>query len=572
MPYTNCKVHMEFVDTTAQADGMFSVQDNFIYGDAELLREKGEYPDYALSDLNQFILDGSREILNVHTRLPFVSSQASANDCTFSEQPTVTVDFTERHTSAGLTLYFIQDYPAELKITWYELTGNKMAEETFFPNMMIFFCRRQADGYGKIKITFIRTRLPGQRVGLGHIKYGTEIEWNEENIQTGSLHEEMDVTSAILPINTAEITIVDEEDDFDLRNQNGAWKSIQKKQEVTVVEQLGDKNVGCGIMFIDTWSSRDNTVTFSLIDRLGVIDKTKYYDGRIYNGEKAGAIIDEIMLSAGVAKYTVTDEVREIPVSGHLAICTHRAALQQIAFACGAVVDCGRSDSIDIYQPSRYAHIVLGPDRKFSTALELDKYVSGVGVSYNTYALATQAEEIYNDMLYTGDNRIEFSDPYHPESLSVSAGEIVMARTNYVVIRMTEDTECTLTGRKYEKREITYTTTASLIDAGEEENVISFAGCTLMNAGRVKEIARNLLNFYQLRQLVDVEYILDTEKAGNWVNLRDMSGKTVTSGIISQDIDLTGGFLATAKCRGYSKVVTEFSHAKEIYAGERGLI
>ena len=50
------------------------------------------------------------------------------------------------------------------------------------------------------------------------------------------------------------------------------------------------------------------------------------------------------------------------------------------------------------------------------------------------------------------------------------------------------------------------------------------------------------------------------------------NAKYAITGIMGQSIDLTGGFIATAKCRGYSKVVTEMYYTGEIYAGDRGII
>lgn len=572
MPYTNCKVEMEFTDTTAVEDSSVSTEDNFIYGDTKLFMVKREYPAFAYLDLNQFVLDGSCTILSDAVEVPFTSMQVSDGEGEFATIPTVLVEFTIKHTSVGLTLCFGQDYPRKIKITWYDLAGVKLTEAEFYPDGILYFCKKQVENYGKVKIEFLQSRLPGQRAELQFIKYGTEICWNEENIQSASVHEEVDCTGATIPINTADISIVDEEKDFDLQNHEGTWKSIQKKQEVQIWEEIENQKISVGAMFIDKWESDGNIVKLSLIDKLGVMDKTKFYEGRIYEQEAAGNIIDEIMASAGVAEYSVSEEIRAILLTGYIGICSHKEALQQVAFACGAVVDCRRTAKVHVYLPDRFADTVIGPNRKFEMSTELDSYVSGVSISYNAYSISETESKIYSDMLYAGDNRIEFSEACQPESLRVSVGTVLVAKTNYAVIRMTTDAICTLTGRKYEKREITYTTEKEQLDAGEEKNEISYSGCTLINAERVRIVAQQLLEFYQLRQLVYTEYILRDEKTGDWVNLRDTAGKTVVSGILLQDIDLTGGFIANAVCRGYSKVVTANSYADEFYAGERGMI
>lgn len=58
----------------------------------------------------------------------------------------------------------------------------------------------------------------------------------------------------------------------------------------------------------------------------------------------------------------------------------------------------------------------------------------------------------------------------------------------------------------------------------------------------------------------------------NWVNVREIGGHMATTLIESQSVDLTGGYIATAKCRGYSVVTKDPAYTGEIYAGERGLI
>lgn len=70
-----------------------------------------------------------------------------------------------------------------------------------------------------------------------------------------------------------------------------------------------------------------------------------------------------------------------------------------------------------------------------------------------------------------------------------------------------------------------------------------------------------------------MKFLLELEEVGNWINVTDTSGNTATTLIEEQTIDLTGGFIATASCRGYSVVVTENYYAgTELYAGGGGII
>ncbi|MCM1192028.1 MAG: hypothetical protein NC123_16795 [Butyrivibrio sp.] len=573
MPYTNCKAHMEFVDTTAVEDSAASSQSNADMGHLELLKQEESYPSYAIPDFNSFLLDGNRKILSRDSSLPFISCGVSDGECVFTDTPKVEVIFKSPHTSAGITLKFADDYPVEIRITWYDLSGPKLIGKTFYPDRLNFFCRNQVDNYGKVTVEFTKSRLPGQRVKLTYIKYGVELDWGGDNLQSASVTEEVDITSAVIPINKAEISIIDESDDFEISNHNGIWKSIQKRQCISIMEETENKEVPCGRFYIETWKSEKNIISFSLIDMIGLLDKTKFYGGEIYNGCPAGEIISAIMKSAGVEDYTVAGNVWEVLLSGHIPICTHREALQQVAFACGAIVDCGRQGGINIYIPDRKIKSIIGTGRKFmGTSVELDAYVSGVSITYTVYSPAQEDSEIYNDTLPEGISLIEFSEPYMLSGIRTTAGTILEAGTNFIKVLMATTGACTISGRKYESKKLTYTEKVDIIEAGETENVVSFEGCTLFNSEQVKKIAGQLLDYYQMRKVVKIRYLIVEEKTGDWENIMDTRGGMAITQITQQTIDLTGGFIATATCRGYSKVNTQYDYTGEFYAGERGAV
>ena len=63
-------------------------------------------------------------------------------------------------------------------------------------------------------------------------------------------------------------------------------------------------------------------------------------------------------------------------------------------------------------------------------------------------------------------------------------------------------------------------------------------------------------------------YLLDKEIAGKWVGVTDTENQVSSALIKEQTIDLTGGFIAQAKCVGYDRVsVSSYFTGKELYAG-----
>lgn len=572
---TYCKAEMKFIDVTALTDASPSTDDNQSIGNIELFEAEHLQEDYGTTELNQFVLSGEKSILpDVPEDIAFWSEEQSRDDCTFESNPKLLIQFTSQHSSAGITLYFEDDYPAELTLTWYTVSGIKLISKTFYPDSLVYVCNNPVQNYGRIEIEFIRTAYPKRYVKLQYILYGKYIVWDKDIIKTGKVQEDIDVTSATIPINKADLSIVDVNNDFDIGNEEGAWKSIQKTQEVNLTEYRGGEWIPIGAFYVDDFSFTKNVATFKLIDGVGLMDKYTFYDGRIYINELAGNILQAVFAAAGITKYSIDDDVAEIQLTGYLGIQTCRKALQRICFACGAVADDSRSDTIKVYKPDRYVSSTVGTNRKLNghTKVSLDKYVSGVSIECKSYAIEDKTTDIYKGSLQAGDTRITFSAPYQPESITATAGTIRMVKTNYLIIHMEAAGECVISGRKYANTAFTYQKNVPLLEAGETESLKKFTDCTLHNAEKLPTIADSLLSYYALRKKVDMKYLEQQEQVGNWVNIESMNGSTSTTLIESQNVDLTGGYIAVAKCRGYSTVVTDPAYTGEIYAGERGLI
>lgn len=568
---TYCRAEIKFIDVTALADATVTTNDNQGIGSVGLFADQTASSDYGTFELNQFILDGSKSVLPDNpNNIAFWSDALSNDSCTFETNPKITITFKEQHTSAAITLYFEDEPPAELKITWYTIAGTKLVTETFYPDSLIYVCNTQVQNYGKIEIEFVRTSFPQRYIKLQHILYGKYIVWDKDMIQTAKVQEDIDVTSAALSINEADISIVDMNNDFDAENENGAWKSVQKTQEITLSEFKNGNKIPMGAFFINDFSFSKNIAKFKLVDVVGLLDKYTFYEGQIYNNVRAEVILIAIFTTAGIKKYTIDEEVGNTLLSGYLAIQTCRKALQQVCFACGAVADDSRSDTIKVYKPDRYVKSTVGTERKFNgnTKVSLEKYISGVNIEMKNYALEEKTSDIYKKTLPAGDTKITFSSPYLPSSITASAGTLKEVKTNYLIINMPAAGQCQITGIKYANTTFSYEKSVDKIEAGETENIKKYSGCTIYNADLLPDIADYLLSYHALRKKVGMKYLVDLEQVGNWANINSIGGKTSTTLIESQALDLTGGFIATATCRGYSIVVTEDVFAgTELYTG-----
>lgn len=572
MAKTTCNAKMRFSDVTAIADSSVVTTSNQSIGSVVPFSKENNIiiPSWGTLEKNQFVLNGQRSILpDDPQNVAFWSSEKSENDCTFTNLPTITVTFSKNHSSSGITLYFSDDYPVSLTVTWYSLGGEKIEKKDFSPDSLIYFCKNQVENYGKIVIEFTETRLPNRYIKLQYILYGMYLEWAEDLLMSVTVHEEVDETSDILSINTAEVKIHDERYDFDIANMDGAWRSIQREQPFILTETKNGKEIPMGTYYIDDHKFSENTATFSLIDTIGRMDRITFRDGEIYINVKAGKIMESIFAAANVDNYNIDTELYDISLSGHLETQTCREALKMVCFAIGALADDSRSDTVRIYKPTRYVVSEVGPSRKMQgqTKMELDEYVNGVSITSANYTLQSDSQNIYDDNLPAGTSVIDFTAPCQPSSVSISGGTLEKIKTNYAIVKMSSEGKCTLTGKSYTKK--TFKNSVSeTAKAGEAENIKEYGVVTLYNSAQIEDKLASLFSYLKLRKKLSMEYFVDTEQSGNWVNVKDINKNISTTLVESQDIDLTGGFISKATCRGYNIVVTNMYYTgSELYAG-----
>ena len=182
---TYCKAEMKFIDVTALSDASPSTDDNQSIGNIELFEAEHLQEDYGTKELNQFVLSGEKSILPDAPEDIAFWSEESGDDCMFESNPKLRIQFTAQHTSAAITLYFVDVPPAELVITWYTLSGTKLISKTFYPDSLVYVCNNPVQNYGRIEIEFIRTAYPKRYVKLQYILYGKYIVWDQDMIKTG---------------------------------------------------------------------------------------------------------------------------------------------------------------------------------------------------------------------------------------------------------------------------------------------------------------------------------------------------------------------------------------------------
>lgn len=541
-------------DVTAAEDSRQSCSDVQPFADVTVLNT----PDldnlmvkpWATLETNQWVLDGSKLTFPDKPKqenFGLWSLQQSGDIGEFETPITLVCDFTDTHTTAGLTFIFRQDsddFASHLKLQYYNSSGKLITEKEFYPDSTTYFAEGLVENYKKIVVTFYSTSLPHRYLKLTELKYGAVKIFDDDSIISAQILEEADPTGAELSINTLEFTAYTT--DFALLDPSGAYVALQQRQAIGATV---DGN-NFGVFFLDEPSSADDdTTTFSCTDFLGVIDATDFMGG-IYFNKSAGELVSEIMTSAEVevSEYSLDSSLSSKTVSGYIPICTHREALQQVAFAIGAVVDCSRGKAMRIYPQNTATVGTITHDEKFDGhKVKMTALVTGVEVTAHRYVLSTETSNVYEDTLPIGTHTLTFGSPY--ANLSITGATILASGANYANVQVTTAGKVTITGRQYEDNTSVVGVYASELPANAKPNVVSCdSGATLVSTSNASKIAQRLYSFYQNRYEDEGEIILGNQKVGETWRTNSLNNRDLVGTIQSLDVDLITGIANMKLC------------------------
>ena len=554
---TSVEISYGLFDVTAKEDSAPAITDKQSFINLDQLKQTDlQVEKYGTGEHNQFILDGTFKLFPDNPEeVNFGLWSLSMSDSTgvFSVPPIMTIIFTANHSSLGLTFFFSKatdDYCSSMNVKWYDSANALLLDKDFTPDSAVYFAEGQVENYKKVVITFHATNRPYRYLKLSEIKYGQLKVFGSGSILSASILEEVDPLSSEISINTLEFKVYTS--DFEILNMQGIYSLLQQKQKVNVVEYVNGVEKKMGTFYFDEpESDTDKTTTISCIDLIGVIDQTDFKGGMYFNA-LVTSILDEIMTSAK-AEYELDSSFSGVALSGYIPICSHREALQQLAIAIGAIVDCSRDNKIKLYPMPTASSATIGYGKKLDGhKLKLRALVTGVEVTAHNYTVTSESQELLNSTLAIGTYVITFDSPMH--SLVISGGTIAASNANYAVISVTVAGAVILTGNTYNDSTRVFGSYMPDLPANEKTNVIKVEEATLISNSNAQATADRMYNYYQNRHQDEGPIILGDEEPGIIVTMDSLNNKQIEGIIESMDIDLAGGFIADIKVTGKAVV------------------
>lgn len=510
---------------------------------------------------NYWLLSGTYKFIPEDTsrvRVGMMSLAMSDENGDFDTPPELQVDFTYPHTTDGIGFRFslnTGDYASQIEVEYYA-EEVLISSASYTPNDAEFSADNTVENFDRIVIRFLSTNQPRRYLRLLGIDFGKLITFSGTSIKQAAVVEEMSAISTEMKANALNLTLFSADEQFSILNPGGEYLALKERQPITVYLYVDSMVNFIGQFYLDTWeNASENEVQFTASDMVGVMD-TIPFRGGIYSNARMEDLIFAMMDAANIP-YELDPELYDVPVSGWIRAGSYREALQQIAFAAGASVDCSRGWALKIYKTRIAANetpdaAITRAEKGMSQSITMRPLVTAVTVVGHDYIANSAESELFNGTLSAGTHEILFSEPQH--DLTISGATILASGANYAQISVAEEGTVVLSGQGYTDTRRTHTIQTVGLGASVKPNVLEIKEATLVNAANLAAVTQRVHDYYQQRYLQKVKLFAPEAQVGNIVDIETMYEKTLRGLIEKMEVDLTGGFTVNTQIVGVDYV------------------
>lgn len=455
--------------------------------DTSRLSEGLTNPNIVTLEVNRWLLNGTREIYTTQV-FALLSSVVSGADGVFATAPALTINFDQQFSGVGLSLRFGSDevdYPSHIRITWYQ-GETVLSEAEFFPNDNEYFCENEVAAFDKIVIEFLATTIPYRRARLENVMFGLVRVFGPADLIKADLVQEVNLISAELAINTM---------NWSFRDVKGTDYMFQFKQPINAY----DGNTLLGVFYVDSAVKvGEGSFDIACVDAIGLLDNEPFAGG-VYSSKSAVALIKEI--AGDLFEVEADADLSALTVTGAILPCTKREALQQVAFAIGAVVDTSRSASILVKTVSDTAKEISENQLYSGGTVDVDSIVTKVIVTWHEYTASA-------------DGEVEIGGARYAETTGTA--EVVNPN----------------------------------VTANTRANVVEVGGATLVSSTIAEGVARRVYNYYAQRNKAKTKMVVGDKQPADMVAFTTAWGERFTGHVERMNIKISNTVAAETVARG----------------------
>ena len=407
----------------ADADATPSTTTAESFSNIALLPFGADTPAIATLEVNGWGLGGDYATRDKQG-FAFWSVARSGSDCVFSTPPTLTFNFSEQHTSTGLTIRFApesMDYCAEVEVLWYQ-DGAVKFSGTYYPTAPEFILEQTVEAYDKVTVILRKTSLPGKRAKVEAVTFGVVRTFDSRELTGATVIHEVDLISDTLPANVL---------DAAFRSETRGDYVFQRKQPV---EAYND-NTLLGVFFVEKgtrtgWSN----YTLSCTDAVGVLGLDEYPGGVWINATPLETILAQVF--GDTVEFDIDPAFASATLRGAIVSGTKRDALQSIAFALGAVVDTAGTHKIKLFPlPTGTGAEIPAAETYEGSSVDIGDKVTEVTVT--AYVISDERPDDNDEYVEIGGTKYRYytdtKHAYNPDTVATDPPCVVKFQKSYLV-------------------------------------------------------------------------------------------------------------------------------------------
>lgn len=553
------KYELDTIDASNDIETLTSVGERAALSDLDNIYTKIYDEDkFVTKEHNHTVLDGSFSTEEFEGT-GFFSNAKSNSQGEFATTPSLDFVFRNRHKSYALTICCVEDSPVKVRVEWYRGTLKVDAiTSELDPNERINTIIQPVNGYDRVHIDFLKA-LPDRYIKINYIEFGTTMHWDQTIIKDGTLVKGLSRDGSVMSVNTLTFSIVDNSYDMNLMNPNGIHTLFQRDQAMVAYEDIkneGDEDfttLYLGDFFLTNYTAEGNMAKIVAVSYMGVLERFQFIASGIYNGIKASVVMGDIFAAAGISssQYYISPLIGDKLLYGTIKPCNCKEALRQVLFATHATIDTSNPDHITISPYDTVVSNRIERKDKTSTKVTQIEAVDQVRLKYNTYTTGETETEIFTDDYPSGSTQtVYFDSPY--SNIRIQSGADFVSSTAYSITFTvySNSTSVTVMGVPYEvlEREIVKGVSNNL----GTNNIVSFS-TDLCSTATARTLLNNLSEYYGNTLQIEIQHYANETKMNTVTSVENqVPGLDNYTGFFEErTFNLTGGFLCSAKLRGY---------------------
>lgn len=285
----------------------------------------------------------------------------------------ITISLGASYDIKGLTIDFGVGYPTEFKIS----TDINPTGTTYTNDSAEFSTTDTLGEISSITITPISMVGGNKRLRINHILMGVGLSYSNDDVESAELTEENSLISAELPSTEFSVTILDEDNKYNVNNPDSFINFLTGGQTVTVAfgMTLEDESVEwikTQTLYLKDWAAKEGKFTFSANDKFTDLNNEYSLGNRIYT-RTAYAEAESILQDAGLqpGDYEIDNYLRDITLTNPMPIDTHGNCLKLL---CNATRCIQLQDSDGVIRIKGYFALSMQPDNLVISSDEATDY------------------------------------------------------------------------------------------------------------------------------------------------------------------------------------------------------